>query len=156
MENPFRRRFQYSEDGCVTVRLAPREREVLRGLADELATMLDNPTDPALRRLFPPSYTEDPVHEAAYQMMMGDDLRQRHLDAARLLAESADVQQLDPDQATAWLQCLNGVRLVLGTRLDVTEDGPRRVSRHDPNMPLWSLYEFLSALLDELVRALEG
>jgi hypothetical protein len=150
----FRRRFKASDDGCVEVRLSPQEREVLRGLADELATMLDNPTDPALRRLFPPSYTEDPVHEAAYQMMMGDDLRQRHLGAARQLAESADVERLDPEQANAWLQSLNGVRLVLGTRLDVTEDGPVRVSRDDPNLPLWSLYEFLAMLLDELVHAL--
>lgn len=149
-----RRHFKATADGTIDVRLSAQERETLRGLASELATMLDNPTEPSLRRLFPPSYTENPVHEAAYQMMMGDDLRRRHLEAAQLLGDSADLEQLDPEHATAWLQAINAVRLVLGTRLEVTDDGPIRIQRDDPDLPLWALYEFLAMLLDELVRAL--
>ena len=97
----FRRWIKATDDGTLEVRLNGRERDALRNLAGELRQMLAEPSDPALRRLFPPGYSDDAVREAGYQMMMGDELRQRHLAAAEALGESADAQRLDPEQATA-------------------------------------------------------
>lgn len=151
----FRRWIKATDDGTLEVRLNERERDALRNLAGELCQMLAEPSDPSLRRLFPPGYSDDAVREAGYQMMMGDELRQRHVAAAEALGESADAQRLDPEQATAWLQAINSVRLVLGTRLGIEEDGYEKpISRNDPNLPLWALFDFLGALLNDLVEAM--
>jgi hypothetical protein len=48
------------------------------------------------------------------------------------------------------------VRLVLGTRLDVSEDAePEPVAADDPALPDLALYSYLSGLLDEMVMALD-
>ena len=51
---------------------------------------------------------------------------------------------------------LNLVRLVLGTRLDVTEDAYPDLTADDPDLPAWALYEFLGGVLENIVRALAG
>lgn len=151
----FRRWIKANADGTLDVRLNDRERTTLRNLADELRELLDSPTDPSLRRLFPPGYSDDAVREAGFQMMMGDELRRRHLEAAEGLGESADAEQLDPAQAAAWLKAINSVRLVLGTRLGIEDDDYQTpISRSDPDLPIWALYEFLGMLLFDLVDAL--
>ena len=61
---------------------------------------------------------------------------------------------LDAETAGAWMRALNALRLVLGTRLDVTEDDDRGIDPDDPDAPAWALYYFLSGLVDELVDAL--
>lgn len=150
-----RRWIKPAPDGTLEVRLGSREREALRQLSEELREMLASPTDPALRRLFPPGYSDDAVREAGYQMMMGDDLRQRHLAAAEVLGQSADAERLDPEQAASWLKAINSVRLVLGTRLGIEDDEQEiSISRDDPDLPIWALYEFLGTLLYDLVDAL--
>ena len=62
---------------------------------------------------------------------------------------------LDEAQMHAFVQAVNGVRLVLGTVLDVTEDdevtGPTSSSQ-----PEYQLYAYLSWLLDSAVRAMSG
>jgi hypothetical protein len=52
------------------------------------------------------------------------------------------------------MRSLNALRLVLGTRLDVTEDDDHDVDPADPDAPAWYLYFFLSGLVDDLVTAL--
>lgn len=151
----FRRRLRRTSDGAVEVRLPARDRDQLRSLANDLHTLLDDPTDPALRRLFPPAYAEDAARDAAYQMTMGDELRQAHMAAAEVLRSSADVEQLAPDEATSWLQAINATRLVLGTRLGIDDDAePIVVRPDDPNLSAWVAYEFLSGLLFELVEVM--
>ena len=151
----FRRWIKAADDGTLEVRLNNRERDALRNLAGELRQMLAEPSDPSLRRLFPPGYADDAVREAGYQMMKGDELRQRHEAAAEALGASADDERLDPEQATAWLQAINAVRLVLGTRLGIEDDDYEMpTSRNDPDLPLWMLFDFLGALFNDLVEAM--
>lgn len=155
MAGRFRRKIRSNADGTLTLNLGQAERELLHNVASELHASLQSGDDPSLRRLFPPSYADDPVREAGYQMMVGDELRQRQLDAAQLLLETADTQVLDAAQAASWLQAINAIRLVLGTRLNITDDAePVRVERDDPNLASWIAYDFLSYLLNELVEAL--
>jgi hypothetical protein len=55
----------------------------------------------------------------------------------------------------AFVQSLNGLRLVLGTILDVSEDqDPDDIDEDDPLAGEFHLYNFLSWLLDWAVRAL--
>jgi hypothetical protein len=68
-----------------------------------------------------------------------------------------DAERLDEEQLSAWLASLNGLRLVLGTRLDVTEDmyeqGPPE--RHGRS-PAFALYLYLGWLEEQVVAALAG
>ena len=59
-----------------------------------------------------------------------------------------------PDRANGLLRSFNDVRLVLGTRLDVSEDDDPHLDPDDPDAPAWALYYFLSGLVAELVDAL--
>jgi hypothetical protein len=55
----------------------------------------------------------------------------------------------------AFVQAINGLRLVLGTMLDVVEDhDPDDIDDDDPLVGEHHLYNFLSWLLDWAVRAL--
>jgi hypothetical protein len=66
-----------------------------------------------------------------------------------------ELERLTVEQADAWARSLNALRLVLGTRLDVTEDDdPTLVGPDDEDAPAWVLYMLLSALVDDLVAAL--
>ena len=47
---------------------------------------------------------------------------------------------------------LNAVRLVLGTVLDVSEDGTPTLDADDPHAPAWAVYEFLGGVVDAAVQ----
>ncbi|MDP8992685.1 MAG: DUF2017 domain-containing protein [Actinomycetota bacterium] len=150
------RRIRRSRRGELTLRLPAEERELLRGLPAQLRSLLDEePDDPSLRRLFPPAYTHAPEHEAEYRRLMGDELREKHLAALAVLEETSDAERLSEEQANSWLSAINDVRLVLGTRLDVSEDMLEQdVDPSDPRAPALALYGYLSWLEEQMVEAL--
>ena len=78
--------------------------------------------------------------------------REKSLD---LLAETADRELLTSDEADAWLRALNDARLVLGTRLDITEDFDwDAFDESTPRAPELALSAYLSWLQELLVEAL--
>jgi hypothetical protein len=154
---PLGRRVRRSRRGGVELRLPEPEREFLRSLAPEMRELLSTPDDPAVGRLFPPAYPDDEERQAAYRLLAGSELMESHLAALEALEAAAGADRLDDGQAHAWLRALNEVRLVLGTRLDVTEEGTERpTSRDDPRLPAFAAYDYLSALQGELIDALSG
>ena len=55
----------------------------------------------------------------------------------------------------AWMRALNEVRLVLGTRLDVSEEGDERpLDDTDPRWEAFAVYDYLTHLQAEIVEAL--
>jgi hypothetical protein len=152
----FRRSIRRRPDGDYDVRLGTTERDLLRTWAEDLRGLLDDDEHrPALRRLSPPAYGDDVVRDAEYQAFMGSDLQASRRAALELLMSTADASVIDEAQAMAWLQAINAVRLVLGTHLDVHEDDPLLRPR-GPDSGLHAAYHVLSALLDELVAALDA
>ena len=131
------------------------ERALLRTLPAELRRLLvEAPDDPSLERLFPPAY-DDAEDEAEYRRLMGDELTEGRRRALRVIEETLDQDRLTKEQAESWLTALNDLRLVLGTRLDVTEDMLlERLRPDDPNAFEISLYAYLSWLQEQLVDAL--
>src|SRR5215218_3267011 len=116
------RRIERAADGTYVLRLPEEERALLRFLPGDLRALLDAaPDDPGLRRLFPRAY-EDEQDESAYRKLMGNELLEGRRRALEVLAETTAAERLTPDQAQAWLTGLNDLRLVIGTRLDVSED----------------------------------
>ena len=111
--------------------------------------------DAALARLNPTAYPDDPEFDAEYRRLMSEDLDAGRLAALQTLEDSVDARRLDQNQALAWLRALDDVRLLLGVRLEVTEDpNDRRVAPDDPRAAGLALYDYLSLLQQDLVEAL--
>jgi hypothetical protein len=145
-------------EGGFRLRLSDGERELLRTLPGELRALLDSEREDAgLRRLFPPAYERDEEAEDEYRRLMADELLEGRRAALRLVQETAARDRLSAEELDAWLRALNDLRLVLGTRLDVTEE--TYVTELDPAHPQayeLSVYGYLSWLQEQLVAAAAG
>jgi hypothetical protein len=150
-----RRRIERTSKGEIRLRLPRDERALLRSLPGQLRRLLvEAPDDPSLERLFPPAY-DDADDETEYRRLMGDELLEGRQRALRVIEDTLDQDRLTKEQAEAWLTALNDLRLVLGTRLDVSEDMLlERLRPDDPNAFEISLYAYLSWLQEQLVDAL--
>ncbi|CAN5805105.1 hypothetical protein BH23ACT2_BH23ACT2_10940 [soil metagenome] len=136
--------------------LEPRLREVISSLLGELDEVLEaGPDDPSLRRLSPPAYLHDPEKDEEYRLLAGDELRTSRRAAIDAVRRSIERDVLDEDELWQWLQSLNALRLVVGTRLGIEDDDtPRNVDEDDPDAPLWSIYDFTTWLQHSVVDAL--
>ena len=140
--------------GEFAVSLSAEERNVLRSLPAQLRDILaSHEEDPGLRRLFPTAYPDDDELEAEYQSLMSPDLLASHAAALETMETTVDRDRLSEDEVLGWLGALNSLRLVLGTRLEVTED-MEFVDESDPRHPAFALYHYLTWLQDEVVTAL--
>jgi uncharacterized protein DUF2017 len=127
---------------------------MLRSLPDQLRRLLKE-GDPALERLFPPAYTDDPERQEEYEGLVGEDLMAGRLGSVDVMEATIDAQRLDEEQLLAWLGAVNDLRLVLGTRLDVTEDLYEQPLAEDhPEAPAFALYFYLGWLEEQVVEAL--
>ena len=139
--------------GGWTLTLVPDEREVLASLPAQLRELLEEtPEDPSLVRLFPPA-SEDGAVEAQYRDMVHEQLLSDRLQALLVMQETAEAERLDHEQLGAWLVALNDLRLVLGTRLEVTEE-MEEIAEDDERIHAFALYRYLTWLQSEVVDAL--
>jgi Domain of unknown function (DUF2017) len=151
--------FKRTRRGDFDLRLEPGERDVLRGLPDQLRTLIENedPTsDPAMARLYPPAYEDDPIRNLEFERMAGDDLTSQRLSSIATMEGSIDAERLTEDQLLSWLGVLNDLRLVMGTRLEITEEMTEHdFAPDDPRASAFALYAYLTWLVDAIVRALD-
>ena len=149
-----RRRITRTAAGTYQVRLPEPERTLLGRLADQLRDLLLETTDdPTVRRLFPTAYNEDAERDREYQQLVRDELLERRLAALSTVEATLAADELSEEELSAWLGAINDLRLVLGTRLDVSED-LIEVEADDPDAPAYAVYEYLGFLLSEVVDAL--
>jgi len=143
-----------TETGDFLLRLGPEERGLLRRLSAELEELLAaEPEDPSLKRLRPRAYEDEEV-EREFRSLMGSELESLRLENLRGLAETAGGDRLDAEELDRWLAALNDLRLVLGTRLDVTED--QFADGFDPSAPHayeLAVYAFLTWLQEAAIEA---
>lgn len=130
--------------------------EALLGLSDADATL---PDDPALARLLPDAYPdEEPDASAEFRRYTEGDLRagkRAHCTTVLTGLPVAGTLHLDRDEADAWLGCLNDLRLVLGTRLEVSEDlVPDELDDTDPRAQALQVYGWLGWLQESLLSCL--
>jgi hypothetical protein len=150
-----RPRIERSRGGGYRLRLPPEERALLRSLRGQIETLLDTDDDPSLRRLFPPGYADEPELEAEYRRLVRNDLLSQKREALRIVEETIDDDHLTEDQLTAWLGALNDLRLVLGTRLEVTEEMYEEgLPEDDPRAPAFAVYGYLGWLEEQVVESL--
>ncbi|WP_051297910.1 DUF2017 domain-containing protein [Brevibacterium album] len=127
------------------------------------------PEDPALLRLLPDVDSSDPERSAEFRRLTETDLREDKLHRIRVVLESlrtaevrpasgARTAELDRDTALAWMRVLTDVRLVLASRLEITdeEDAERILSgteeHGDAVEAVISLYELTSWLQEHLTE----
>ncbi len=151
----FRRQIRRGRGGEILLRLREDERELLRTLCAELRVRIEeDPADDDLRRLFPPAHTDDADADDDYRRLVGNQLVNGRTQALETVQRTADSDSLSAAEAEAWLTVLNDLRLVLGTRLDVTEEMSFDLDPSDPRTPELALYAYLSWLQEQLVEAL--
>ncbi|MFN6119208.1 MAG: DUF2017 family protein [Actinomycetes bacterium] len=135
------------------------EKALVARLLEQMRSLLVGPADdPVLARIFPTAY-HDPAHaelDAEYQRLMREELVASRLAGIEQVLEAlAAKPPLTEAQVLALAQALNGLRLVLGTVLDVSEDDdPDDIAPDHPLAAEHQLYGFLSWLLEWTVRAL--
>ncbi len=119
------------------------------------------PSDPALARLLPDAYRDDPQAAAEFRRYTEHGLRSAKIAAARTVLATLPARggriRLTAADSQAWLRALNDVRLALSVRLDVTEDFDSDVAqmdRGDPRFAYVWVYQWLAYLQETLVEAL--
>ena len=129
--------------GELVARLGGQERQVLAFVCDELTDLLADPVPPP----------EIPGWAQELGLSGVGDSRPTPDDpvVARLLPDAYDDPEIR-DDARAWLAFLADARLMLGTRLEVTE-GDELVPTDDPEH---NLYLYLGYLQQSLVEELMG
>lgn len=143
------------------INLDADERDLVQRLLHEMRSLLMGPSDnPALSRVFPVAYHR-PGHaelDAEYQRLMREELVASRLAGIAIVDEAlSSTKPISEAQLLALMQALNGLRLVLGTVLDVDEHHDvELIADDDPQVGEHHLYVFLSWLLEWTVRALQG
>jgi hypothetical protein len=136
----------------------PAELDAMLGL-DQPARA---PEDPALARLLPDAYRDDPDAAGEFRRYTEQSLRSAKQENAQAVLDTLPADggpvKLAAEQAQAWLRTLNDVRLVLGVRLGVTEEFEDQWEQLDPDDPasaVFEIYAWLGAVQESLVQALE-
>ncbi|MCY7288948.1 MAG: DUF2017 domain-containing protein [Cryobacterium sp.] len=175
--------------GRVTAEFEPVEIGLMRLAASQLIDLLEaaethllgTSGDPALRRLLPDAYTDDPEAAAEFRRFTADDLLERKVRNARCvlatlgeepLSEVADEPDdaalhaaadsaeqpvtidLDADDVQSWLRTLTDLRLTLAERLEIGPDGVPLLS--DDEAPfLHDIYDWFGMVQESLVYAID-
>jgi hypothetical protein len=169
--------FKSGLSGKLTLKLDAAEQGVLSQLFDQMAELLDDPDshanpdplaqllnmggstqiseDPALARLFPDGYSDDEHASADFRRFTEQDLRAQKVIALATvrgtLADWSGKASIDAIQAQDWLKALNDLRLVLGTRLEITDEAETDFEADEPGI---HLYNYLTYLQGTLIDAL--
>ena len=145
----------------VALHLEPAEVELFGVLLTELEDVVADTDDTAIgQRLYPAALPGDDEGSAQFRALTEDALRSgRHERIETCRAELADlpVRLADADAARRWLQVLNDLRLVLGTRLGVTDRGvPEPASTDNAAVAPYAVYDYLTGVQDLVVQAVTG
>lgn len=136
----------------------------LEAMLGTLDRPVRTPEDAAVARLFPDAYRDDVEAAQDFRRFTEHDLRVEKCARANSVKESVataaegDVNlTMDEASALAWLGFLNDVRLILGTRLDISEDWQHDLAdlpESDPRAGLFHLYDWLTYIQETLVQSL--
>jgi len=142
------------------LRLSEPERDAVRSSAAQLRALLTAETaasDPGVARLFPPALPdEDVLGNLEYEQHHGDELLLGKLEALDTLERTLALPEVDENELLAWLGSLNSIRLVVGTRLGVTEETTERdFAGDEERSDLFELYGYLTWLQGWVIVALD-
>lgn len=169
--------FKSGLGGNITLDLEDAEHGVLSQLFEQMTELLVDPEketgsdplaqllnmggstqiseDPALARLFPDGYSDDKNASADFRRFTEQDLRAQKLAALvtvqGTLSTWRGTSSISAEQAQDWLKALNDLRLVLGTRLEITDEVEADFEADEPG---FQLYNYLTYLQGTLIDSL--
>jgi hypothetical protein len=169
--------FKSGLGGKITLKLDDAEHGVLSQLFEQMAELLDDPEnesgadplaqllnmsgstqiseDPALARLFPDGYSDDEHASADFRRFTEQELRAQKLAALATVKSTLSTwtgkSNISIEQAQDWLKALNDLRLVLGTRLEITDEVETDFEADEPGIHLYNYLTYLQGtLIDSL------
>ena len=175
--------FEHRGDGELWCTMHRSDAEAIALVSDQLRELIEGETreaDPIVERLFPRAYL-DPTEEQAerdWDAFVRPDLASGKVaalaalaDALRRAASSSTADEagnivesgvgnlvqtrLGEQDAELWLSALHDLRLALGTRLGVGEEGvPEENDAEDLEAAWWSVYDYLTWFQGMLVEEL--
>jgi Domain of unknown function (DUF2017) len=129
----------------------PWERELLTDLCGDLTVLLraadSAPGDPAILRLLPNAYPEDPEAAGEFATFARPRLTESKVASAEAILEDLghpDPVRLSPDRIPLWLRGLTDLRLVLAERATA-----------DPDPLLREITDWLGWVLSDLLEVLD-
>lgn len=117
--------------------------------------LFDETLDDIRARLYPSAVPDNPRADASYRRLVHADLEAGRRERLAVVEATLDARSLDDAQAEAWVQTLNDLRLVLGTRLEVTEASEgAELDPEDPQAAARILYAYTGWLEGQFVDVL--
>ncbi|WEO79302.1 DUF2017 domain-containing protein [Cryobacterium sp. SO2] len=174
--------FRREDTGTVSAMFEPIEVDLLRNVTSQLLQLLgavDIDDDamlaqPAVRRLLPDAYPDDPEAAAEFRRFTADGLLERKLaNAATVLAALGDDEQstgqtdasvhdplpvpivLDEQQVQSWLRTLTDLRLVVADRLQIDPHGTPHLDDEESYV-VNDIYNWLGMVQESLVYAIDA
>ena len=153
---------EFTSDGpSIRLQLEPEEATLLKRLLAELRAVIQDEAsgDPVTDRLFPRAY-EDRAEEAAFQDLVGEQLRAEKLTAIQqvesVLVEPGPLEVSVPaPEIGGWLPVLTDLRLAIGARFEVDEAKmDRQIDPGDPDAAPMSILHWLGWMQESLLDAL--
>lgn len=141
------------DDGTFSFDFNQDLKDAIVRFAEQLSEGLGSDS-PDLTRLFPTAYADDPEKDEGYQIFSKDELIEGRRESIGTMMRSAHSETLTFDELNAWMRTCNDLRLVLGTRLEISEDDSEKLPPEDPHAPIMELYQILGYLVSEIVEAL--
>lgn len=158
-------------DDLIHLRMARIEAAQLLQLVEDFRNLIGgrDRSDPAVARLTPDAYPEDPSASQTFSDATRDDLLDRRaVDAevvrTALIPLGTDIGMLAGAQAAAehdiplraddlesWIRTLAALRLVVATRLDITDEDSQ-----DADDPRYGIYDWLGYRLEVIVQAADS
>jgi hypothetical protein len=150
MSAPIRRR----RDGRYAIQLDPAVRTLIAATAEQFASTIE-PDDPMARRLYPPAYPggSDHAAEKEYRALVDDALVTHRRQSLSTMCDTAHAKALSEEGLHAWLSAVESIRLVIGTRLDVSEE-MIPPDPADPGATDYALYDLFGQLQYLIVEVL--
>ncbi len=144
--------------GRYRVRLKAKERDAIASFTAQLRQLLtseDPSSDPAMARLFPAAVPDDIMDNLEFEQRHGHDLLLGKLEALDTVDRTLTHAELTEDETLAWLGAINTVRLVVGTRLDLTEESTEGDFADDElSSGLFEMYGYLTWVEGWIIEAL--
>lgn len=138
----------------ILIELSPAELELMRTLLTQYEELVASAgDDPALTRLFPVAYRDDPDAAAEFARYTRSGLVDSKTANAGTVAAAlagGELVELSPDAAERWLPVLTDLRLIVAERIGIrADDDPV------PDDALGEVYHWLGQLQAYLIDAIE-
>ena len=151
------RRLVRRQGDSFRLKLTRAEQQYLASMIEDLRDLLvaESPaSDASVARLFPPAYPDDLLQNLDFERTAGSGLLGSRLESLDKAAVSIDAPRLNEEDLLTLMRVVNDLRLVLGTRLGVTEESEASSFQDEGDRSQFALYQFLGWFISDIVDAL--